>query len=211
MSFTRIAFLACLVLAGSAKATLVTFEGLADNTVVPGGALSAFGVTNISGATSFIAISAGGSIPFANMPSPNTAIQADSNGAVLDIAGGFTGSVTVFYSANGSFNEVRVYSGAGATGTLLGSSATLVDNISRCGAGVNPGDPACWTLATVTFAGTGQSIRLPGFAGTFYYDNLTFTAAASPAPEPMMGGLAGAALLAGSILRRLRSRPKIGN
>jgi hypothetical protein len=120
----------CLaVLAGlPAWASTFTFEGLADNTAVPSGFYSASGISSISGATSFVATSAGGSVPFSNMPSANTAIQASTAGAVFNVPGGFTSSATVWYSANGSFNDVDVYAGLNATGTvgyLCGQSKQL--------------------------------------------------------------------------------------
>jgi hypothetical protein len=194
----------CVVAALPAHAALFTFEGLADNTAVPSGFYSASRITSITGATSFIASTAGGSVPFANMPSANTAILAGATGAIFNIPGGFTSSATVLYSANGSFNAVQVFAGLDGTGTLLGSSATFVDNRSTCNAGANPGDPGCWTLATITWSGSAQSIKLPGNAGTFYYDNLTLNVTAAGVPEPSTAALVGSVLLLGIAGLRLR-------
>jgi hypothetical protein len=200
----QLVLLFCLaVLAGlPAGATTFTFEGLVDSTAVPSGFYSASGISSISGATSFVATSAGGSVPFGNMPSANTAIQASAAGAIFNVPGGFTSSATVWYSANGSFNRVDVYSGLDATG-LLASSASFVDNRSNCHAGANPGDPGCWTLATVTWSGSAQSIRLGGNAGTFYFDNLVLNVTDTAVPEPGTAGLMMLAL-AGLGLARLR-------
>lgn len=209
--FALVATLAgALFFAPSARATVFTFEGLADNTAVPSNFYSAQGITGITGATSFVAATAGGSVPFANMPSPNTAILAANGGVFIDAAGGFTSSATVFYSANGSFNQVQVFAGLDGTGGVLGSSTTLSDNRSTCNAGANPGDPGCWTLATVTWSGTAMSIKLPGNAGTFYYDDLTLNVNAPAVPEPATAGMVGAALLAALAgLRWKRQRGRI--
>ena len=199
----RLIALVALSVAAPAMATVFTFEGLADNTAVPSAFYSAQGISSITGATSFIASTAGGTVPFANMPSPNTAIVAGSSGAVFNLPGGFTSSASVLYAANGSFNTVQVFSGLNATGTLLGSSTTLADNMSNCSAGANPGDPGCWGLRTVTWSGTAQSIRLPGNAGTFYYDNLTLNVnEVTGVPEPASVATVAIGLLNGLIWRR---------
>jgi len=199
-----------LAFCSAASAGTITFEGvgLTDGAVVPVGAYAGLGIA-INGATSFLAASAGGSIPFLNMPSADTAITATAvNGNIfIDAPGGFTGSVSVFYSANGSFNHVTVFAGLDGAGGSLGTSANFVDNRSTCNpAGGNPGDPGCWTLATVNFAGTGQSIQLPTNAGSFYFDNVTLTLNAVATPEPATSALVGGLLVVGMALaRRLRS------
>jgi hypothetical protein len=190
--------------ASPAIAATFTFEGLADNAAVPSAFYAGQGISAISGANSFIASASGGSVPFANMPSPTTAILADSVGAIFNVPGGFTSSATVLYAANGSFNTVQVFEGLNGTGTLLGSSTTLADNMSNCNSGANPGDPGCWTLRTVTWAGTAQSIKLPGFASTFYYDNLTLNInEVTGVPEPASIATVAIGLLSGLVWRRL--------
>lgn len=193
-----------VLLALPAGAAVITFEGLADNTAVPSGFYSGIGISSITGATSFIASASGGSVPFANMPSPTTAILAASpGGAVFNVPGGFTSSATVLYAADGSFNAVQVFAGLDGTGTLLGSSTTLADNMSGCNAGANPGDPGCWTLRTVTWAGTALSIKLPGNASTFYYDDLTLNiTSVGGVPEPASVATVAIGLLGGLLWRR---------
>ena len=123
----------------------------------------------------------------------------DGSNAILNATNGFTNGFSFYYSSS-TAASVTVYSGANATGDVLGVlnlSAQFADNCS--------GDPTggfCnWSAIGVSFAGTAYSIDFGGTANQTAFDNITFGSANPGVPEPatwammIMGfGLVGASM-----------------
>ena len=136
---------------------------------------------------------------FSNAPTPGTVMFAPDSAAFMNVAGGFTVSVSLYYSSDvAASNAINIYSGLNGAGDLLGS-LSLNNNAQT---GCTDTSFCNFELSTVTFSGTGKSIRFDGAAGHTAFDNVTFdNAAVAPVPEPttyalMMLGLAGIGLVA---------------
>src|SRR4051794_40947859 len=89
--------------------TLITFEGLANNTAVGnyynGGAGGDLGITLNDRFQALIDSDAGGTGVFGGEPSPSTVAMirpASGSSAVIDLGGGFQGSLSLFYSGPGN-------------------------------------------------------------------------------------------------------------
>lgn len=194
---------ALLALAGTPTfaATLIDFEGVtsfasiadfyAGGTDGAGASGPNLGVS-FSGAALALSNDALGPY-FANAPTPGTVMFASDASAVMNVAAGFQGMLSFFYSAASAAagaDAVTVYSGLDGTGTVLGS----------IGLGAN--DAACttpsfcaWQQAAVAFQGVGRSVGFGGNALNVAFDNVSVT----PVPEPgtvalLALGLAGVAL-----------------
>jgi opacity protein-like surface antigen len=174
-----LAAVAAFALSGAAQASVVTIDFDAMTSGSPVGAFySGVGVT-MSGFT--VTNGFGASSP------PNLAY--DSGGtAEIDTTFGFTAlSFTSGFFMPGT---VEVYSGAGGTGTLLGSLSGLL------------GNPFAFSPFSIPLSGVAHSVVVSGPAGMLGFDDLRFT---TGVPEPatwalMIGGFG----LAGVALRRRR-------
>ena len=205
---------ATLSMAAAANATVVlTFEGLADQTAVGnyynGGAGGNFGIT-FSGATlALIDRDAGGSGNFANEPTSDTIMFfLQTNNAVLDYSGGFTTGFSFFYTSS-TPATINVWSGLGATGSLLGSINLIAQHTANNCTGDPSGSFCNWSPVGVAFAGIAHSIDFGGTANQTGYDNITFGSATpgTGVPEPaawamMLAGFGGL----GATLRSRRRR-----
>ncbi len=114
---------------------------------------------------------------YLNAPTAGTVLVAMDQTATMNVASGFTGQLTFWYSsAVNTLDAVNIYSGLNSTGTLL-ASASLFGNAS-----VGCTDLAfCrFDLTSVKFAGVAQSVNFGGNALFVAYDNIGLNISAVP-------------------------------
>ena len=189
---------ASLAAPASAAVVVLDFEGVGN--LNPVGNFYAPDFTFSPSTLAVVDSDAGGTGNIANEPSPSTVMFfLDGSNAILNATNGFTNGFSFYYSSS-TAASVTVYSGANATGDVLGVlnlSAQFADNCS--------GDPTggfCnWSAIGVSFAGTAYSIDFGGTANQTAFDNITFGSANPGVPEPatwammIMGfGLVGASM-----------------
>ena len=107
----------------------------------------------------------------------NSAIYVNPNdvAGVMNIAGGFSGALSLAYSSLGS-TTINIWSGLNGTGTE--QTFTLGSNDDSCGGG------ACfWTSTSLAFLGTAQSVEFASNDGQALYTNIGLT----PVPLPASG------------------------
>ncbi|MEO6798905.1 MAG: hypothetical protein ABI178_03065 [Rhodanobacter sp.] len=125
----------------------------------------------------------------------------DYNNAVMNVAAGFTGGFSFYYSSPYYTGSIDVYSSLNGTGSLL-ASLILPQTLANCdGASENY---SCWNPIGVAFTGTAESVA---FGGTFQsgqgyivFDNITLGSGTpmNNLPEPAALGIFGrGALLIG--------------
>jgi hypothetical protein len=199
---TALAGAAIALSAPASAVTVLTFEGIADNTAV--GNFYAPDYIFSDDTLALVDADAGGGGNFANEPSPNTIMFfLNANNAVLNVPAGFDTGFSFFYTSS-TAATVTVYDGLDATGNVLGTIDLDAQHTRGC-----TGDPTgtfCnWTAIGVAFAGTAMSIDFGGTANQTGYDNITFGSdrPGGAVPEPttwamMIGGLA----LVGASMRR---------
>jgi len=205
--------------AANAAPVVLTFEGVGNtasiNNFYNGGTDSLgnsgpnLGVS-FSGATlGLIDADNGGSGNFANEPSPNTIMFfLDANSAVLDYAAGFDTGFSFFYTSS-TAADVNVWSGLGATGSLLGTIHLAAQASGNNCVGDPTGGFCNFSAIGVAFAGTAHSIDFGGTANQTGYDNITFGSdrpVGGDVPEPAAWALMITGFgLAGASLRRRRN------
>ncbi len=119
---------------------------------------------------------------YSNAPSPGTVMAVAGPSAALNVASGFVGEVSFYYSSSAA-SSVSLFSGLDGTGSLLGT-------ISLDANGCADGSPYCfWKLATLDFSGVAQSIQFGG-ASLAAFDNVTV----APVPLPAAAWLLVSAL-----------------
>jgi hypothetical protein len=126
---------------------------------------------------------------YSNAPSSAAVMGAVGADAAMNVASGFTGTVSLYYSAVAD-TTVSVYSGLNGTGANLGTF-TLAANTQSCT------DPvAChWDLASLNLSDVAKSIQFGSSWATdtgsvAYFDNVTV----APVPLPAAGWLLFSAL-----------------
>jgi hypothetical protein len=124
---------------------------------------------------------------FSNAPTPTTVMFAPDQAATLDFAQGFSGTVSVFYSAALAGDTIAVFSGLGGAGTKLAS----FDLTANAQLGCTDTAFCHWDQANLAFGGVGKSIVFGSNGGFVGYDNVTI----APVPEPSSLVLAGVGLL----------------
>lgn len=215
-----------LLAAGAANATRVTmtFDELASVTFgqadrvanyYNGGCSTSFvGVAATCGGPDYGVVWTGAQImskqTATNPPSgTNTATTATLGGkAIMDVAAGFTGGLSFYYSASqGSSAFVFVFGGPGGSGSLLYSQALPINSGAtggfRCGTALG-----CWSLVDISFAGTAQSVVFAGTTSRLAFDNVSFDlpTPATDVPEPSVLGTFGLGSLLLGLFAGLRRR-----
>lgn len=150
-----------------------------------------------------------------NEPSPpNTAGAPDQGGDFgLNVATGFTTSLSFYYTAPSSGGEggnattvgsVSIWSGQNGTGTLLGT-LSLPATGSSCDSAYYF---SCWTSLGTTFAGTAQSVVFGGSTENYQLDSVTLGSGSpiNPVPEPAELGMFGLGVLLIGLFAGLRRR-----
>ncbi len=130
---------------------------------------------------------------FSNAPTPLGVMTVVGSDAVMDVAQGFTGAVDFAWSSTADVSgAVQVWSGAGATGTLLAS----FDLGTNAQAGGCSDSPLChFDSSSLAFAGTAYSVSFANAANVAAFDDIAITAVPEPASAATL--LAGVLLLGG--------------
>lgn len=130
---------------------------------------------------------------FSNAPTPLGVMTVVGSDAVMDVAKGFTGSVDFAWSSLADVSgAVQVWSGAGATGTLLAS----FDLTANAQAGGCTDSALChFDTASLAFAGTAYSVSFANAANVAAFDDVSISAVPEPASAATL--LAGVLLLGG--------------
>ncbi len=221
MKLASYALLLAAFVTSANAATVLTFEGLANDETVNnyyngglGGSGSGpgpnYGITFESNALAIISNQDGGSGNFAGNPSGDTIVFfLTGSGDVMNVAAGFTTGFSFYYSAINAPGTVTVYSGADATGTVL-ATLSLPVTASQAGNAVCGSDQFCpFVPFGVTFSGTAMSVDFSGTANQIGFDNITLgssTPMSGNSPEPATYALMGAGLLAAGLFRPRRRR-----
>lgn len=198
------ALLACIT-GARAQVTVLTFEGLGNYADVgdyynggPGGDL---GISFLPGALSIVSDQSGGGGNFDAGSSGSTILFfTAANSATMNVISGFSTGFSFYYGAFAP-GTVTVYSGANATGTVLG-----IFNLPQTVFGSRP---TGWEMTGISFAGTAYSVSFGGAAGSIGFDDITIgsATAGAPVPEPSTYALVlGAVALTATIAWRRRAR-----
>lgn len=136
---------------------------------------------------------------FSNAPSAGTVMFATDTSALLNVAKGFTGEISFYFSAASSaLDVVTIYSGLNGSGAVLG--AVSLSRNAQLG-GCSDSDFCNWQRLSLSFIGTGQSISFGGNPGGVAFDNVTI----SPVPEPQSAAMLAFGLIGLTVfLRRQR-------
>jgi hypothetical protein len=201
----------------NAQVTVLTFEGLGDQTPVGnfynGGGGGNLGITFSENALAIIRGNAGGSGNFAGEPSPSTILFfLNGNAATLNMPSGFTTGFSFFYSAINNPGMITVFDGENSTGNIL-ATLNLGTTPSTPGQGAcanNPSGDFCpFVPVGVTFSGTAKSVDFGGAVNQIGFDNITFgsgTPVPGVIPEPNSLALLGTGLL--GLVPMIRRRVK---
>ena len=135
---------------------------------------------------------------YANAPTPLTVMYAFDTSAVMNVAAGFIGRLTISYaSSQNVLDAVNIYSGLDGSGTLL-ASASLFGNAALACSGA---DYCRFDLTSVKFAGVAHSVSFGGNAPNVLFDDITITTV----PEPRTYLLLAAGLLGVTVAKRRRA------
>lgn len=148
---------------------------------------------------------AGANTNSANSPSgPNILYFASGSAATMNVAGGFNGALSFYYSAPFAGGAIDIWSGANGTGSLLATLALPTTPDSFDDAGCLYTDFCPYAPITIAFAGTGRSVDFSGTENQVAFDNISFNPAGG-VPEPTTWALLTTGLgLLGATLRRRR-------
>lgn len=162
---------ASIFAASSASAAYVTanFDTVASLSAV-GSAYSASGLVFDAEAIAVDGTDLTLETPFTAHSGTN-AMFSPFSATVMNVADGFVGDVSFWYSSITGSTTVSVFDGLNATGTVL-STFTLVSNSTAY---------ELFSLASQSFSGVGYSISFGGNDGQIAYDDVTVNAVPLPA------------------------------
>ncbi len=162
---------ASIFAASSASAAYVTanFDTVASFSAV-GSAYSASGLVFDAEAIAVDGTDLTLETPFTAHSGTN-AMFSPSSATVMNVADGFVGDVSFWYSSITGSTTVSVFDGLNATGTVL-SAFTLASNSTAY---------EMFSLASQSFSGVGYSISFGGNDGQIAYDDVTVNAVPLPA------------------------------
>lgn len=134
--------------------------------------------------------------PVRNAPSaPNVMMFDDNASAYLDVAAGFSGGFSFYYSACRGSTSFSVTTGVYGRGTVL-ASMDLSPNQPDCG---DYPEYFAWTPIGASFSGLARSVTFDGGSAYFgfAYDNMTLGSATpvNPVPEPAALAMFGVGVL----------------
>ena len=165
-----------------------------------------YGVTFLANSLALTSNTVGGTGKFINEPSPNNAVFFSSGGGdIMNVAGGFTGGFSFFYTG-GLAGFVTVWSGPDGTGTQMVS----LDLPALASGTPNTNDT--WSPIGVAFNGVAGSVNFSGTANFIAFDNITLgssvpTGASTPAPSSLL--VVAMALTLGAGWRQRRRKPAL--
>lgn len=162
---------ASIFAASSASAAYVTanFDTVASFSAV-GSAYSASGLVFDAEATAVDGTDLTLETPFTAHSGTN-AMFSPFTATVMNVADGFVGDVSFWYSSITGSTTVSVFDGLNATGSVL-STFTLASNSTAY---------ELFSLASQSFSGVGYSISFGGNVGQIAYDDVTVNAVPLPA------------------------------
>jgi len=162
---------ASIFAASSASAALVTanFDDVTSFSAV-GSAYAASGLVFDTEAVAIDGTDATLATPFTAHSGTN-AMFSPFTATVMNVAAGFTGDVSFWYSSITGSTTVSVFDGLNATGSVL-STFTLAANSTAY---------EMFSLASQSFSGMGYSISFGGNDGQIAYDDVTVNAVPLPA------------------------------
>jgi hypothetical protein len=155
---------------------------------------SNYGVSFSQSALALIA-AADGSSGFSNVPSGSTVLYFDSSNAWLNIAAGFSGGFSLYFSS-ALDAVINLYDGENGSGQLI-ASLNINNQFDRDCAGDSLF--CSWSLASVLFDGTARSIDFSTSSRWAAFDKLTLGVAApvvDPVPSPAPAALFAALFVA---------------
>lgn len=199
----------------SAAPMMMTFEGLQDFEYLTdfynggyGGNGSGpgpnYGVVFSSSVYASIDADDGGSGNFGGEPSPRTAVSFQQNGGgMMNVASGFGGQLSFYYSNPNGASTVYIYDGLNGTGGLL---ASLFLPVTPYQGQLDPtGNLSPFLLASVSFAGLAKSVDFGALAHRAYVDDIVI----GSIPEPSTVALLALGMPIAFLFRRRSSKRSV--
>jgi len=187
------ALAASLLSAAPAFAVTLDFQGAGDYTFIQNyynGGTNADGASGTNYGISFgpaaQAVTNNEFTYYSNAPTPTVLVATDAD-AALNLAAGFTGNVSFWYSAAAD-TSVSVFSGLNGTGSLLATFALTANAQTGCSDTL-----FCnWEQTSQNVAGIGKSIQFGSAANVAGFDNVAVSEVPVPAAAwLLLSGLGG--------------------